>query len=189
MNRHVLAWAAALGVLVVPAQAIAAENAPHRYPLTVAYFGELATHPGLMVGTERTLWKSGWQETFLGANLGGYQHPGNHGGLFLNGELGYRLTFPSGVSTELSAGAGYLHTRVAGEVYAPAANGQVEAVTDWGRPSFMPSVALGIGYDCSGWKLGPSRLFGRLQGFGQAPYNTYTLMHLATQVGVTWQFK
>jgi hypothetical protein len=151
--------------------------------LTLAYFGETFAHPGLMVGTERRFWGSGWHELLGATNLGAYQHPGNHNGIFLNGELGYRLNFPIGLSAEALAGAGVLYTLLPGDVYLPS-TGQPEPGRDSGRPTFMPSASLGLGYG-----LGDSRLFARLQAFGQYPYNTYTLLHLASQVGVTWNFR
>lgn len=181
------AFALLLGAaLLLPRPAMAAPEtlalpeAP-RIPLTLAYLGETLLHPGIMVGTESRLWESGWHAIIGANNLGAYQHAGNHSGIFLNGELGYRLTFPVGLSAEALAGAGVLYTVLPGDVYLP---GQSEPSRDSGRPAFMPSASLGLGY-----ALGDSRLFARLQAFGQYPYNTYTLMHLATQVGVTWNFR
>lgn len=162
------------------AETLSLPEAP-RMPLTLAYFGETLLHPGVMVGTERRFWQAGWHALLGTANLGAYQHAGNHNGIFLNGELGYRLTFPFGLSAEALAGAGVLYTLLPGDVYLP---GNSEPSRDGGRPTFMPSAALGLGY-----ALGDSRLFARLQAFGQYPYNTYTLPHLATQVGMTWNFQ
>lgn len=157
-------------------------------PLTVAYFGETATHPGLLLGTEHKAWEAGWHRTFLAANVGGYRHPGNHLGLFAEGALGYRLTFPSGLSLESLVGLGYLHTVLDGPVFAAGPAG-VEPVTDGGRPAWMPSVTLGAGLDGAGLGLADTRLFTRLQLFGQYPYNAYVLPHVATQVGMTWNFR
>ncbi|MNS11055.1 hypothetical protein D3C72_425860 [compost metagenome] len=155
-------------------------------PLTIAYFGETVTHPGLLVGTEHKAWEAGWHRAFLAANMGGYRHPGNHTGLFLDGGLGYRLTLPVGLSLEAMAGLGYLHTVLDGRVFAPGPNGGVEAVTDLGRPAWMPSAAVGVGLDAGGLGLPGSRVFTRLQLFGQYPFNTYVLPHVALQVGLTW---
>ena len=172
--------------LLLPQPALAAPETlslpeTPRVPLTVAYFGETLLHPGLMVGTERRFWQAGWHEVLGTTNLGAYQHAGNHNGIFLNGELGYRLTFPGGLSAEALAGAGVLYTHLPGDIYLP---GQNDPSRDGGRPTFMPSAAVGLGY-----ALGDSRLFARLQAFGQYPYNTYTLLHVASQVGMTWNFR
>lgn len=176
------------GVLAVqapteaPAVPVVRPSGPRPLPLTLAYFGETAAHPGGMLGTERTVWQSGWHQAVVGANLGGYRHVGNHTGLFTNAEVGYRLMFPSGLSLELNGGLGYLHTILDGTVYTAGADGTPVISGDWGRPALMPSTALGVGY---GLDEG-TRLFARLQVFGQYPYNLATLPHMATQVGVTW---
>lgn len=182
-------WLAGASILLAT-PALAAPEAvrpawpePARMPVTVAYFGETLAHPGLMVGTERSVWRGGWHELLAATNLGGYQHAGNHNGLFLNGELGYRMTLPAGLSAEALAGAGVLYTMLPGDVYLPSSSPS-EPGRDGGRPTFMPSATVGLGY-----ALGDSRLFARLQAFGQYPYNTYTLLHLASQVGVTWNFR
>ena len=181
---------AALPLLVslggLPALA-ATDPAPRAaLPLTIAYFGETVTHPGLLVGTEHKAWETGWHRAFLAAHMGGYRHPGNHTGLFLDGALGYRLTLPVGLSVEAMAGLGYLHTLLDGRVFAPGPNGGVEAVTDLGRPAWMPSATLGMGLDAGGLGLRDTRVFTRLQLFGQYPFNTYVLPHVALQVGLTW---
>lgn len=174
------------GLSCLPAVAATQDAAPLR--LSVAYFGETATHPGLIVGFEHRAWEAGWHQAVLGANLGGYRHPGNHMGLFLDGALGYRLTFPSRLSLEAFVGLGYFHTRLDGQVFAAGPAG-VEAVTDWGRPALMPSLALGCGVDADRLGLAGTRAFTRLKLFGQYPYNAYTLPHVATQVGLTWDFR
>ncbi|MFN3430562.1 MAG: hypothetical protein ACK46X_11475 [Candidatus Sericytochromatia bacterium] len=157
-------------------------------PLTVAYFGEMGTHPGLLLGTEHTAWVAGWHRTFLSANVGGYRHPGNHVGLFLDAALGYRLNFPTGFSLESMIGMGYLHTLLDGQVYSAGPAG-VEAVTDWGRPAWMPSMTVGAGIEGARLGFERTRFFTRLQLFGQYPYNAYILPHVATQVGLTWNFQ
>lgn len=193
MNRvplfRMLAGLAFLSATGLPAVAATDASAPDfaSLPLTVAYFGEMATHPGLLLGTEHKAWEAGWHRAFLSAHVGGYRHPGNHVGLFLEGALGYRLTFPSGLSLESLIGMGYLHTLLDGQVFTAGPSG-VEAVTDWGRPAWMPSVTLGCGIDGTGLGLADTRLFTRLHVFGQYPYNAYVLPHVATQVGLTWNF-
>lgn len=164
------------------------EACVERLPITLAYFGETATHPGLLIGTEHKAWEAGGHRAFLAAQLGGYRHPGNHTGVFLDGHLGYRRTWPSGLSLETLVGLGYLHTLLDGPVFAAGPSG-VEAVTDGGRPAWMPSLTLGCGVDGAGLGLRETRLFARLQLFGQYPYNGTLLPHAATQLGATWNFR
>lgn len=181
MIRSPLPWLIGAALLFpLPAQA-APEPETGRLRLTLAYFGETLTHPGVMIGAEQAFWRYRGHELLTATNFGAYHHAGNHNGLFLNGELGYRFTFPARISTEALIGAGMLHSALPGDVYLP---GQTSPSRDGGRMAFMPSGTLGVGYT-----LGDKRLFARLQGFGQAPYNTYTLLHLATQVGMTWSFR
>lgn len=80
-------------LLPLPAQA-APEPEAGRLRLTLAYFGETLTHPGVTIGAERAFWRSGGHELLTTTNFGAYHHAGNHNGLFLNGELGYCFTSP-----------------------------------------------------------------------------------------------
>ncbi len=175
--------------VTIPCIAGAEALSVRKLPLTVCYFGETITHPGLSVGTELSLNGNAVHNLFVTANIGSYLHVRNHAALFINTEFGYRITARSGYYFEVLAGAGYMHTWLDGTVYEIGDDGLVYEIADPGRPAFMPSVTVGLfGWDFSKKNLGNFRTFIRLQAFGQYPYNTVMLPHLALQAGVTYYF-
>ena len=163
-------------------------SSTHRYALTAAYFGETITHPGATVGLEKYLLRSRRYKLFVGANLGGYVHHRNHKALFANLQLGQRITFRSGWFLDQSVGVGYLRTFLDGEVYAVDSDGSVEQVANTGRPHFMPSVSVGVGYDFTKKGLANLQLFLRPQVFWQMPFNNYSLLHIGLQAGLIVPF-
>ena len=56
--------------------------------ITIAYFGETLTHPGLSLGIEHTLWEKKKKKLITSANIGWYTHPRHHHAAFLNIEGG-----------------------------------------------------------------------------------------------------
>lgn len=177
--------AAAILLGVSAAASPASADAPAPMPLAVTYFGEMATHPGLLVGTERRLWNGGWHSLVVTGDLGGYTHPANHTGLMARTGLGHRIVLPGGWSTEVRAGLGYLHTFLGGEVYGEV-DGGIGRINDGGRPGLMPVASLGLGLDGARLGLGSSRLFGRLTLFGQSPANNSVLWRPALELGASW---
>ena len=141
---------------------------------SVALMGEFLTHPGVVVGLEHPV----SDHAVLTWNLGSYVHVRNTVGVFTDVELGARHAFPSRFVLEGFAGVGYLHTFVQGPVYVVEADA-VEHVTDPGRASFMPTVRFGVAAEREA--LTP---FAHLQVFGQYPFNTQVLPHVALVVGV-----
>ncbi|MGA9521692.1 MAG: hypothetical protein WBV82_09520 [Myxococcaceae bacterium] len=167
---------------------VPAEPKTSRPALTFAYFGEFASHPGLLIGGELPLAESGGHRLFAGANVGTYWHQRHSVGAFAGAELGYRHTFNFGLRAELLAGAGYLRTFLAAPVYAPDANGTMTEVQDGGRSALMPSTAFGLGWHFDRARNGPLAAFARVQLFWQYPYNNAALIHPALQVGLNWHF-
>ena len=141
---------------------------------SVALMGEFLTHPGVVVGLEHPV----SEHVVLAWNLGTYVHVRNTVGAFTDLEAGARHEFPSRLVLEGFAGVGYLHTFVQGPVYV-VEDDAVERVTDPGRPSFMPTLRFGVA--AAREKLTP---FVNVQGFGQYPFNTQVLPHMALVVGV-----
>jgi hypothetical protein len=168
--------------------ASAAQAGPSRPALSVAYFGENATHPGLLLGAELALAEAGPHRLLVGTHLGGYRHPRYTLAAFAGTELGYRFTFDFGLRAELLAGAGYLHTLLDAPVFAPGAHGGMAQVSDAGRSAFMPSTAVGLGWHFDRQHQGRLALFARLQAFWQYPFNAGFLFHPALQVGLSWHF-
>jgi len=172
-----IAWVLAL--VIAPGAAHAAEGAANdRVSFTTAYLGEFLFHPGVLGGVDVRLTGTRRGGSLAGAaNLGGYVHVRNHVGVMADAELGYRFTFGSGLLVEGFAGLGYLHTFAAAPVYT-VEDGKAEQVVDLGRPSFMPVVSLGVG-----WQLASLAPYVRVESFGQYPFNDHLLPHFALLVG------
>jgi hypothetical protein len=141
---------------------------------SVAVMGEFLTQPGVVVGLETPL----YDHLVLAWNLGTYVHVRNTVGAFTDVELGVRHEFPTRFVLEGFAGVGYLHTFVQGPVYVVEADA-VDHVTDFGRPSFMPTLRFGVA--AARETLTP---FFHVQAFGQYPFNTHVLPHAALLIGV-----
>ncbi len=158
-----------------------------RLGLTLSYFGETGTHPGMLAAVEYPLLRAGGKHQVLArAQLGGWIHPRMYAGLFTGGEVAYRATARFGLQGELAAGAAYLRTFVASDVYEVEPDGSVSRITDWGRSHFMPSASFGIGWDFGQRGGPPLAVMLRNQAFWEIPYNTRSLLHLTAIVGVTY---
>lgn len=152
-------------------------------PLSITYFGETVTHPGLMIGSEVELAGNGRHHLLWTANIGTYVHVRNHVGLFVNSEIGWRVTRPSGYFMDAFLGLGYLHVWPQGTVY-EVVNNTVQEVTATGSPKFMPTFSWGF----FGWQFDRFSIHSRLQFFGEYPYNSYMLPHITVQLGATIYF-
>jgi hypothetical protein len=160
-----------------------------KYAFTVAYFGEMITHPGATLGIERYLLQDKRYRIFLGANLGMYTHTRNHTAYFINIQSGQRLTTGSGLFFDQSIGIGYLRSYLnGGDIFEVDAFRGVYESKNSGRGHVMPSVSLGTGWDFSKKNIANLAVFVRPQVFWQYPFNNYSLVHLALQTGLTFHF-
>lgn len=153
--------------------------------VSASYYGETLLHPGARLASEWTLVGGGGHALWAAAALGGYYHRGFAGALFSSTEAGYRYAFDSGVELTSALGIGYLHTFLDGETYVADAGGRFERVSAAGRPGFMASAALGIGYQLAERRLAP---FFRIAVFTQMPFNGRALLHPVAELGVAWRF-
>ncbi|MDC7225036.1 MAG: hypothetical protein PQJ60_14905 [Spirochaetales bacterium] len=152
--------------------------------LSVAYFGEFITHPGLVVSLEMPFHTSKGHECFATVRGGGYYHYMNHKALFIGSELGYRYTFKNGLDLHALAGVNYMHKFLDGDIYEMTDSGEVDEVTDYGSSHFMPNIACGFGYTFAQDSSHPTNLYFRAELFGEYPYNTYMLPHVAATLGL-----
>jgi hypothetical protein len=167
--------------------AVEAQPAARRFGLTLSYFGDGGTHPGILAAAEYPVLGSGGKHEVLArVHLGGYVHPRMYSGLFTGGEVAYRATAGFGLRGEIAAGAAYLRTFIASDVYEVEPDGSVSETTDWGRSHFMPSASFGIGWDFGRRGGLPLAVMLRNQAFWEIPYNTRSLLHLAAIVGVAY---
>jgi len=153
-------------------------------PINISYFGETITHPGIEIGYENTFYK-GFNFT---ASIGTYIHQRNHVGLFLSTGLNWRHTFSFGYSMEFGLGTGYLHTwEHGGDTYIVNDNGNVSIKPKYGHPHFMPIVKISLlGWDFRKKTKIPLRLNADIIGFGQYPFNSYMMPHIALRIGGTY---
>jgi len=156
-------------------------------PINFSYFGETITHPGFEIGYENSFHK-GFNFT---VSIGTYVHQRNHVGLFINGGLNWRHTFPIGYSPEIGIGLGYLHKwEHGGSTYTVDDNGNVSTKPKYGQPSFMPSIKLGFfGWDLRKKTNIPIRINTDIIAFGQYPFNNYIMPQIALKVGATYYFE
>lgn len=154
--------------------------------VSVSYFGDLITHPGAVVSVEQSILPGRYQ--LVGSlNLGGYIHKRNHTALFTNLQIGQRYRFRSGFYLEQFVGLGYFRSYLNGDgIYEVSSTGVASQAANPGRGYVMPIINVGAGWDLSHRRNAiPLRLFVRPTLFWQAPFNGYSLPHLALQVGAT----
>ncbi|MGB3777401.1 MAG: hypothetical protein WA960_03520 [Tunicatimonas sp.] len=157
--------------------------------ITLGYYGETITHPGLMVGVEYAPVTSGKYQMLLALNVGGYVHKRNNTSFFIRGQWGQRVTFGNGLFVEQFLGLGYLHQfSHGGELYEVLPGGAVVETPDRGQPKFMPSVTLGTGYDFSKKGIANVSIYLRPELFWKAPFNGYYLTHPALSTGIISKF-
>lgn len=156
--------------------------------ITAGYYGETVAHPGLVIGIERSPFRTEKYQVILAANIGGYVHVRNNASLFLRGQWGQRITFNSGVFVDQFLGLGYLHNFVhGGDIYEVLPNGAVVSSPNSGKPMVMPSIAVGTGYDLSKKSSCGLILYLRPELFWKAPFNGYYLTHFALNTGVIFK--
>ncbi|HEY0057098.1 MAG TPA: hypothetical protein VGB63_17240 [Pedobacter sp.] len=157
-----------------------------RSALTIGYFGETISHPGLFAGYEHNLMPQSRYQILMTFNLGGYVHRRNHTGLISEVGLGQRLNFRSGLLLEQHIGIGYLHTLLnGGPVYEVKENGVINESGDRSRSHLMPSLSLGFGWNVARTDKFALLLFVRPKVFWQYPFNSYALPHVALQAVIT----
>lgn len=151
----------------------------------VSYYGETVTHPGLNLGIEITPYKSDMYQIVFSANMGAYVHNRNNTSFFVRSQWGQRATFKSGIFIDHFLGFGYLHQFThGGDVYEVLPNGEIVENSTKGNPKFMPSIALGVGYDLSKKHGHSIAFFLRPELFWKAPFNGYYLTHFAINAGI-----
>ena len=166
---------------------------PETVGLSVAYYGETFTHPGVVAAAVFIPAHDARLRHALvvAPELGGYVHPRNHYALFAGAYVGYRFRADRravGLVLQLQAGVAYQHTFVAGPVYTLDSDGDVTVGRDRGRATVKPSGALGLGYDLSARGSIPLEPFVRVEAHGRYPFNDYALFGFAAQVGAIYRF-
>lgn len=160
----------------------------NRISLTLSYYGETITHPGLMFGAEYNLLESNSNEISFFVNLGSYRHHRNHISAFINSGVSYRYTFESGFNINSSLGIGYLHKFLDGDIYV-LEDGDIKKIQNLGSASFMPLFDIGVGWDLSSVRDVPIDLFIKTQVFGEYSLNSMIIPHISFVIGTRVMLK
>ena len=157
----------------------------------VGYFGKSAFHPGIKASASiyESTWSRKQEKQFnVSPMVGFYYHKGNHTGIFVGTETSYRVIYKNGFAWEVYAGVAYLRTFLAGHTYEVDSEGNVSSVPLAGSNQFMPSLGIGFGKQNPQWKK-LERVYGRVGGYFQYPYNTKWLPNLNIEVGISFKTK
>jgi len=152
--------------------------------LSVAYFGELLTHPGLKISLELPFYTNNSNEYFAIIKGGGYFHYLNHTSIFVGSEFGYRHYFKNGFDFHSLIGIGYMHKILGATIYEVSGSGELLEIPNYGSSHLMPNIEIGFGYIIARDSDNPINIYSRTEIFGEYPYNTYILPHLATSIGL-----
>jgi hypothetical protein len=125
-------------------------------------------HPGLSAGTEFRYNHHPKNQFFQTAKVAVSYHKYVQTSVQLYSETGYRRIIWRGFQAEFRLGAGYLHALAATQVF-EAKNGIYRKKTNLGRPQFMASSALGLGYEFTKGE-NPLRVFLDYQFYLQMPF-------------------
>ena len=163
--------------------------------INIAYFGKSVTRPGFKIGTDlfelksKSHIKAGGdtisRKIILSSNVGYYCHFRNHHGLFLNSELGYRIRYQRGFFMQFDIGAGYLRTFLTSRTYEVDNNGEIRKIPLAGSNKFMPGAGITLGKEFKSQMNKPKRIYCRVGGYMQYPYNTMWLPDLTLELGTT----
>ena len=156
--------------------------------VSVSYFGEALTHPGVAASFDLGLLESTAFQLSFSPEVIGYIHPRNHAALIVLPRLGGRLTSPEGFFGELLLGAGWMETWVDGVVYERGTDGSVRQADPTGRARFALQGSLGLGADFRRIDGTPVAWFLRLVVLGETPVNTGWLAHVVVQSGIQLRF-
>ena len=127
-------------------------------------------HPGFSLGTEYAWKVARLGRLFQGFHAGYFYNEFTAQAVFLQTEIGFRLTLRFGLFADVEAGIGYLHSFHPREIFRLNDEGEFVKAKDGGKSAALFSAGLGIGIDFSrklGW---PVSVFIRYQPFIQTPY-------------------
>ncbi|MBX2985243.1 MAG: hypothetical protein LC109_04115 [Bacteroidia bacterium] len=143
-------------------------------------------HPGISIGSSYLYSKGKRSELFQTLKLGYLYHQFSQNAIQLYSELGYQYNIHSGLYAQSLLGIGYLHSFVNLQQF-KFDNGEYKETGKWGRPQFMGSFSLALGYDFQQSKKLPLDVFLQYQFWLQAPFvNKYVpvLPNSALHLGV-----
>ena len=169
---------------------ITSSKAQTRINIGGGYFGQTATHPGIVLEYEMERMYSEKASLPVRFDAGFYSHPRNHYGIFADVSIGFRRYFKSGLFLEESIGIGVLETAINSDgIYSVDDNGNVTEVSGFNPPDLMPSITLGIGYNLTKGSSTQNLLWFRPKIYWQYPHKTSSTFNPAIQLGFTHTIK
>ena len=189
MTPHVSSGFALLILLFTAWPPPVQAQSPKQKVLTISYFGEFIGHPGFKAGINIPLagrHQPGKRHSLLlgGGNIGTYYHKGNHTGLFVEGELGYRFVTKGGFKLETFLSAGYHRSFIDGPVYSVDPSNNVTRQTLSGQNTLLASWLIGLGKEFKnspmGWHIRPGFMI-------RAPHNSSILPHFFIETGISYK--
>ena len=131
----------------------------------------IPVHPGIALGTEFRYNKSQKNEWFQTVKLGYHYHRYVQHGLRFYSEIGYRRHFKGRLDVGPQLGVGYLQSIPAKQIFEWQPDETAYLRTGKaGRPQFMATMALEVGYDISRSTEPPMRVFLAYQFYLQMPF-------------------
>lgn len=109
-------------------------------------FFTLPIHPGVSAGMEFAYNRNPVNRWFQTAKLGTLHHQYSQTAVQLYTEGGFRRSVRRGISAEFRLGLGYLHSFTDVPIFKLGTDGYYSQVSKFGRPQFMTSSAIGLGY-------------------------------------------
>ena len=165
-------------------------------PMSVSYYGNFATHPGIKLGmdwnllmVEKTKEKRKKIKTIrklllVTPSIAFYHHKASHQGLILATDLAWRRYGKKLLYKEVSLGMGYFRRFNAGETWEVVGDGVVTNIGNTSRGYFSPSLSFGIGKRFMLQEQTPAAIFSRLNINGLVNYNASTIAELSLELGV-----
>jgi hypothetical protein len=167
-----------------------------RYQLSLSFFGELLSHPGVRLGfttpiaqrikekDNSKIINKGW---VVGGYLTYYKHPRNHKGLMLTGSIGRQRIGNSGFQSSLNLEAGYMLSILDGEVFEWDGEKIVEG--NKGSSHLVFGLNGGIGWNFDKKTSLPVSFMIQPHLYFQAPYNTFIAPRVALDTKLSYYLK
>ena len=154
-----------------------------RPAVTLAYYGDMSTHPGLRAGISVPLLEGRYWSFNPGVMAGFFIHPRNERSIFLLANMEAKCSLPCGFEASFDLGSGYKRSFVDAPLYGFGDDGKAKQVTDAGQGMFMVSTGINLG-----WRLNNSLSFsiGPCASV-EYPYNGRFLPRLALVPGITYK--
>lgn len=168
--------------------------------LTVSYFGEAVTHPGMRLGATYTL--TSWEKSKLkknakekiiqknistGPGVGFFYHKDYQTALFFTGGIGYSRMNSKGNSLAFGIDVGYMRTFLP-DVYSLNSTDEIQKVHT-GYNYFLTSYAVTFGKDLSIKKGLPLTVFIKPQVMYAIPNAAGGVFYFALETGIAYKLK